>query len=91
MDVVPVVRSQRPTILHSSPARPTLLLILRRAPDLLAPDDILEAERVAVLHYPFGDFLTGKSSILHRTHPVSQSKRKTEADLHRHCQRSSYP
>ena len=42
-------------VLHGTPAGPGLDLILRRVPNPLAPDDILEVEGGAVVHDPLGD------------------------------------
>lgn len=53
--IIPVVSSDRTSVLHSSPSGPWPDGITRWAPDLLAPDDVLEVETRTVVHDPFGD------------------------------------
>lgn len=38
-----MIRSHRSTVLHRTPLRPWLHGVGARVPDLLAPDDVLEA------------------------------------------------
>ena len=52
------------TVLHGAPARPGAGGVLGWAPDLLAPDDILEVDAVAVVHDPFSHVDTGESGLL---------------------------
>ena len=61
---VPVILCDIAPILHSPPAGPRADTILRRIPDALTPDDILEIQRRAVVHYPFRDLATGISGSL---------------------------
>jgi hypothetical protein len=51
----PVICSIGASVLHSTPLRPGLDGVLRRIPDLLAPDDILESEGSTIVHDPFRD------------------------------------
>lgn len=55
----PVIVSDGASVLHIPPLRPGLDGISRRGPDLLTPDDVLEAERSPVVHDPFSDGFSG--------------------------------
>ncbi len=59
-----VLRDVAP-VLHGAPAGPRLDTIPPRGPDALAPDDILELERAAVVHDPLGDLPARHGRDLH--------------------------
>ena len=52
------------SVLHSSPSGPWANSITRWAPDLLAPDDVLEVESPTVVHDPLGDTTAGLGAYL---------------------------
>ena len=60
VNMVPVIRRDGSSVLHSSPSRPWLHLVSRRIPDLLAPDHVLQVQRLSVVHYPLCDRSSGR-------------------------------
>ena len=72
MNVIPVVLGDVAAVLHRAPAVPSLDPIYRRVPDPLSPDDVLEVERAAVVHNPFGNLLarSGGNTSAVRAHHV---------------------
>lgn len=66
-----MIRSDGASILHCAPLRPRFDGVQRRIPDLLAPDDVFEAEGSTVVHDPFGDGFSGRGSHLFTGRAVS--------------------
>ena len=65
-----MVRGDVAPILHGAPARPRFNAVDRGVPDLLTPNDVLEAERATIVHHPLGHLAARRSG--HLYHP-SQS------------------
>ena len=56
---IPMVLSNIASILHGTPGSPRLDSVLARVPDLLAPDNIFQIQRGAVVHNPLSDLPSG--------------------------------
>lgn len=82
MENKPVIGGNGSSVLHLLPLRPRLDFIFSHIPDSLAPDDIFEMERGAVVHHPFGDGFSRRCPHLRWNISISQTSNDDKKEIY---------